>query len=660
MTTHSKSPAHIVIELFLLLFGTWTMASNLAVILQLEFKYLPYFFLGLLAITTISLIKIGFFNEWKQYKIPSLTTKYSQKEKQNTLSIVILILAMMAIALFSHSPALDDAHYIRTSVDMVDHPEKAVLLMDALGLFEGAPLIIPVYKAHSIETLCASISQLTGYPVIYIFHYFLPMLGAIIVVLVYFLLFRILFAEKAVLATILSFIMLLPVSLLPYGNYTFTHLHLGKGYLVAIILPIIIYYGLKATTEKGWKNWFLLALAQIVGIGMNGTALWLAPVVAGFAVIAGSLYQSPKSIFKNLAFSILTSTYIILFGIYIISNFHMPPFYVQKGMDTYTLFAFSFQRFFKSEVIMILSSAIILFTWVFTTNRLMRIISLVFPILSILIFYNPLISKYIAKYLVSEHTYWRTLWIIPFQLFLGIIAMSPFLYKKAIWQRIGKSFIALTILFTFLFYSFLPKLLDENSRLKIKSPTLKVTKEYAVAEEINTILNENDMLISPNIISLWISCMHHHPQTGIYRVMIPNNVIKKYVKALENGGIHEIETFEEWVDWYEAVDYSYPSKTKLSQRIRALQEKTNVKNLQIMLDYENRLILKQYISGNIQPENSNEFLSEGIDYYKVTAICLPTNNKWKSDIIEVMIAKNFYLNTTIENFDLWLRKNTMN
>jgi hypothetical protein len=56
--------------------------------------------------------------------------------------------------------------------------------------------------------------------------------------------------------------------------------------------------------------------------------------------------------------------------------------------------------------------------------------------------------------------------------------------------------------------------------IEFKSPGLKVTKEYEVSKKIHSILNVNDVLISPDLVSSWISTMHWHPKTLIYRNMI--------------------------------------------------------------------------------------------------------------------------------------------
>ncbi len=190
----------------------------------------------------------------------------------------------------------------------------------------------------------------------------------------------------------------------------------------------------------------------------------------------------------------------------------------------------------------------------------------------------------------------------------------------------------------------------------MKAPSLKVDDEYYIAKEINTVLDERDMLISPNLISAWISTMHGHPETGIYRLMVKSRLLKRYMNALEKGNKNKIRVFEEWVSWYDPVDYAYSSNTELSTKIKTLIEKTGSKKLRIFLDYENRLILKGYISGTSKPKDANLFLSEGIDHYAVTAICLPDNNRWKSGIIKVLKSKSFTLTKRLDGFELWTLK----
>ena len=650
--------ARISAELFILLFGIWTITSNLTVVFELPFIALGFFFPVLFISGIILLYRYGFFAEWK--------TKADFEKEKNTVrsatehiieyTFLLLVITMILVALSANTHNFDDAHYIRTAVDMVDHPEKPLLLNDALGLFEKAPLLIPVYKAHSIESFCAAISSLTGIPVIYVFHFLLPIIGLFLSVMAYLLLFRELIPQKALLATIISFVLIYVVSLRAMGNITFIRMHQGKGVLLGVILPLIIVYGLKTVRENKGRDWLLLALSQICAIGMNATALWLAPLVANLAVIAGSIAYKPSFLIRNIAYCLLSSLYIILFGLFLVANFQMPPFYITQDTEPVKLIADSVERVFGNGVAMYMSFFVIFFSWLFAPNRQSRMLCVVYPVVLLIVFYNPLVVGFIAENIVSEQTYWRTAWLIPLQVFIGIIGLSLFVKNKPSWLLYPKLIFIVGMFVVFLLYSPTKcRLLAPKSRVDIKYPALRVTNEYYVAEQINKILNEDDVLVSPNKVSMWISTMHHHPETLVYRIKFTIGVLYYYLDVLNKGGQEEMNKFISWTNWYKPSMYAYPSESKLAQGIRELREKSGVKALQVLLDYEFKLILKEYISGDTHPHNANEILPEGLDHYKVTAVCLPIGIKWKNEVIETLDKIGFQKIDTIDEFELWKR-----
>ncbi len=645
--------AKISAELFILLFGLWTVSSHIAVVFQLPFSTLSFIFPVLFGAGLFVMFKTGFFGDWK-------TTQ--PKEKPNRITetgFILLVVMMVFIALFANKHNFDDAHYIRTAVDMVDHPEKPLLLMDPLGLFEGAPLLISVYKVQSVESFCAGISSLTGVPVIYVFHFFLPIIGLFLSVMAYLLLFRVLIPQKAMLATIVSFMLIYAVSLKAMGNFTFIRMHQGKGLLLGVFIPLIITYGLKAAKDNNRRDWALLVLAQICAIGMNATAIWLAPIVANLSIISGTLLTKPTFLIRNAALGILSSAYVLLFGVYLIAFFQMPPFYASTDMDGLQLIAGSVNRVFGNGLAMYVSMFVIFFTWLFAPNRLTKMICLIFPAFLLLVFYNPLVAGFMAKYAVSEETYWRTAWLIPIQLFIGIIGISVFVKSKPGWLMYPKAAFVIAMFIIFLLASpTKSRVFAKDSRVDIKWPAPKVTPEFYIAKRINEQLDENDVLISPNLISMWISTMHQHPKTLVYRSKFSIGLLYQYSKHLHKAGDTELEKFTDWAGWYKPVDFKYPSETPLAQRIRQMQETTGIQALQIMLEAEFKLTLKEYISGKTRPKNAQVYFAKGLDYYHVTAVCLPENLKWKTEVVEILEEKNFQPIETIGKFELWKKELT--
>lgn len=653
------STAKISTEMFILIFGIWTISSNLAVVFQIPFSFLSLIFLVLFITFILILLASGFFKEWKAtgYNDIDVINSSEKSVKLKLIAFITLVVGLCFVVLYTKKPCIDDAHYLRTSVDMADHTEKPVLLYDALGMFENAPLFITVYKSHAIESFGAQISKLTGVPVIYIFHYLLPVIGICISAMVYLLIFTKILPGNSIPATIISFVFMYVVSLQVFSMNVFTKIHEGKGVLLAAVLPFIVLYGLKSSGERKGRNWFLLGLGQICAIGMNSTALWLAPVVANLSVIAGSIGQTKKQIAYNIGFGLLSSVYVVAFGLFILTGFDMPPFYITRNTDAISLLHLSFNQLFKGGIIFYNSIFLLLFSWLFAPNRISRAITIVFPVFLILIFFNPLFIDFISNNIVSERVYWRVAWIIPLQIFLGIIGSSFLYHKQNKWVKYSKFTFALILFITFVFN--LPgnnKIASFQNIFKVGTPPLKVSEEYYTSKQINDFLTEKDVLLSPGEISIWISTMHKHPQTLIYRIMISKKMMKGYMSKLEQKKSDDLQEFRQWAGWYTHSDYSYPISSNLSNRIKKLHKQTGIEELEIFLDYEFKLAMKQYISGNRSGTDISNHFMEGLDHYSVTAVCLPVELKWKEAIINALKLKNFQMADTINGFELWKRQ----
>lgn len=650
--------AKISSEVFILLFGIWTIASNLAVIFQIPFSYLGLIYILLFLVFIAVLIRTGFFNDWK--------TKISDESFNNKNSnlqlfaFITLVVMLFIVVLYTGKPCTDDAHYIRTSVDMVDHPDKAVLLYDALGLFKNAPLFITVYKAHAIESFCAQVSVLTGIPVIYIFHYLLPVLGIFISAMVYLMLFRKILPGKFILASIISFVLMYVVSLQVFSMNVFTKIHEGKGVLLAAVIPFIILYGLKSSGEHKSRNWFLLGIGQVCAIGMNSTALWLAPVVANLSVIAGSIGQSKKQMLLNVLFGVLSSLYVVAFGLYLAINFDMPPFYLTRNIDAISLLQLSLNRLFDDGIIFYLSVFIILFSWLFAPNRISRAITIIFPAFLVLIFFNPLFIDFIANNIVSERVYWRVAWIIPLQVFLGVIGSSFLFRPQKQWAKYFKLVFVLMLFFTFVFN--LPgnkKIASFQNIFKDRIPSLKVAEGYYTSEKINKLLTEKDVLLSPEEISIWISTLHKHPQTLIYRFMVGKRIMSNYLEILYQKKPEDLKKFSNWASWYVPSNYHYPISSDMSDKIKKLRKETGIEELEIFLDYEYKLAMKVYLSGKLSGTDIHEHFTKGLDHYKVTAVCLPVEMNQVTNIKGVLKSSGFKMISQIDEYELWKRSSTI-
>jgi hypothetical protein len=144
---------------------------------------------------------------------------------------------------------------------------------------------------------------------------------------------------------------------------------------------------------------------------------------------------------------------------------------------------------------------------------------LLYPLGALLTLLNPFIAGFVVRNVTSGSTYWRTLWVLPLPLFVGIVLAWPFLafqHMRAWWFRIP-AFVGM-LLFLIMVVAPQPALSTKKSgTAEFQWPGLNVDGGYEVARRIVGLSSPEDYVLAPESVALWLPTIHHHPRPLICR-----------------------------------------------------------------------------------------------------------------------------------------------
>ena len=531
-----------------------------------------------------------------------------------------VILAAVCLTLFAHRPDADDSQYINWAIAAVDTPNAPLLHHTTMHSIPNAPIKPPIYRLHSLEMLAASLSFIIRIPPIYIMHLVFPPIAAMLTIMAYGKLFRILAPKHWVYGVLAVFVFLCANGDVhrTYGNFSFVRLHQGKGIFVSVALPLIIAYGIQFASRPNIRTWLLLCCAQIAAVGTTLTALLIVPPVAIFAILTGIRKVSFTLQAKYILLGAASSLYIIGIGLYIqlwsletsqltrvssVSKIASPQMsdpvqssgYLKTGVQ---FLAKAVDMVFGHSHFAIMCAIFILMAWLVSESRITCRFCVVFPLGVVLCFANPLVSQFWVKYVTTPQTYWRIFWAVPMPAIAGIVLLTPLTIRAKIrlnaWMRFGVYLLLLVVI-----WGVLPEkhIFSKANHTQFRFLELKIPKTYSLARVINDTFDDRPNILAPESVTAWITTMHRHAYPLLAR-----------------------------------FTYTY-----------------------LLTEYRHeRLVLKRYITSSQKPENARMVFADGLQQFQVKCVCVPDANPWAEEIRDVLKISGFHKLQHLLKHEIWI------
>lgn len=421
-----------------------------------------------------------------------------------------------AVALVAHRPDGDDAFLLNLAVAAADRPDAAILARDTLhglpGPPTGVPAGLPLYRFHSIELLEAALAWLTPMRVIDAAHVVVPALAGFLAPWVYARLFRLLAPGRWIwaVAAALAWLLCVGDTHLGYGNMAFVRLHQGKAILLTLGVPLLVATALEFSLSPSPARWLRLALLQVACIGLSATALWVAPVVAGVALLAGAPWRA--SGLRRLSLGVLASLYPVAVGAALLTETRGALGALAYRLDREDLPGYALRMVLGSGPAASAALWMLLAGWSLAPSALGRRVCALFPLAFLLVFWNPWLAPWIADHVTSEPAYWRVFWMLPLPVFVGVALSAPLgppPLGGSPRLAAGVSALGAALL---LALAPTQQTLSSGNRVRLGFPGPKVPAgAYAAAQSLARRVGPGAVVLAPRDVSTWLVTLHAHP-----------------------------------------------------------------------------------------------------------------------------------------------------
>lgn len=334
------------------------------------------------------------------------------------------------LASVCHRPDADDALYLNLAVAAAVRPELPLLAADTLHGIEGLPLPLPVYRLHAIELLWAALARCFGLSVIDLAHVATPAIAGALIPLGLARLLRLLLPRDWGwgLAAALAFLLLAGGAVHGFGNFGFVRLQQGKAILLSVGVPWIAACALEFARAPSARCWARLAAVQIAALGLSASAVWLAPAVAGLALLSALVAE--RGSLRRIGFAALASAYPLAAGLAIRGETRaLFTAGTLRGefpvLSDAVLARSAIEPVLGNDPLASLLIGVMLLSGIFAATPAGRRFCTVFALGFLLFFWNPFVASWVAASITGPGTYWRVFWVLPLPILVAALATAP-------------------------------------------------------------------------------------------------------------------------------------------------------------------------------------------------------------------------------------------
>jgi len=454
-------------------------------------------------------------------------------DRRSRAAIWAMALASAAVTACLHLPNTDDVLYVNIAVALADNPARTLFSVDTL---HGAS-VIPhaAYRLHSFELLAGALSLVTGIEPLAILHLGLSIVAAALTPLAWWRLFRLLDPARAVwmVAAVLLWFVLDGTTPFSIPMHAFARLFQGKAVLLTLGVPALAAYGIELGLRPTLGRLIWLTAAQVAGLGLSATGVWLCPLVAVAGVIAAQPLR--WSALKTVALACATSSYVLAMGVWAFlrvrggldaggsddqlsagagsdvvraaASSMASAFDPENGFErirkAFTLTFFTFERG-------MIYGALLLLAWPLARTALARRYIVTCLVVGWFALCSPWLARLVADRVTGFSTYPRVTWFLPFGAALAVCFTS--LIAPAGPLRLRAASVALSAGALALFLGLAPRETVFEAANFRWLPRLKVERPaYDVALRLRRELPAGSPVLAPWTVALHLPMLLEAP-----------------------------------------------------------------------------------------------------------------------------------------------------
>ncbi|PIE55727.1 MAG: hypothetical protein CSA34_08130 [Desulfobulbus propionicus] len=358
--------------------------------------------------------------------------------KKESFFLCGFIIAAIIITLCLNRPDADDEGYLGLAVLFLDH---LYIPLDDMptGISKG-------YSLSYFEVFLATVSLVTGAPILVTYYFLVPSCLAAFAVLVHWRLLRLFVGNQWVVGMGIFLLVMLVWGDVhrTHANFGLARLFQGKAAFVTIVIPAIFFYFLEFYRTGAKRYAVLLFFTLATGVGCTPTGIIVGPMLLGLLIFA-NISLSQKDIRKNmmLAWGFVIPVF-LAFIMHFYFGFDRRAVHTSHGLQAHTtniemlkfVLGDGFRGIFALLCLMLCPLCV--------TDRNIQKPLRNFVLLLIIMLIFPYTSEFIGKTTYATAS-WRWLWIIPFPLLIAVV-MAKCFYLNFKIKRMKIGFIIFSIL----------------------------------------------------------------------------------------------------------------------------------------------------------------------------------------------------------------------
>lgn len=443
----------------------------------------------------------------------------------------VLALGAALITACLHLPNTDDVLYVNIATALADQPARVLFSEDTL---HGATAIPhKAYHVHAFELLAGALSLVSGVAPLAILHLGLAVFAGFVTPLAWARLFRLLDHARALwmVVVVMAWYVLEGTTPFDVSMHAFARLFQGKAILATVGVPAIAAYGIAFGLRPSVARLSWLGAAQVAGLGLSSTGIWLCPLVAVTSVAATQALR--LGAIRTLALACVSSGYVLAMGIWVLVGLRhgggatsseaadlvaresvadvidawAAVFRVDQGFErirkALTLTFFGLDRG-------LIYGAFLLLAWPLSRTALSRRYIAAFMCVGLFILCSPWLAAIVAHDVTGFSTYPRVTWFLPYGVALAICFVSPLATSGRRVLRHGS--LALCAALLAAFFAQVPKRTVFEAAHLAWPPGLKVERSaYDVALRLKQELPAGSAVLAPRSVSLHLPMLLASP-----------------------------------------------------------------------------------------------------------------------------------------------------
>ena len=586
--------------------------------------------------------------------------------RRQSIVLVLLALACAAAVLFVHRADSDDAFYINIAVAIVDMPREALLSWDTMHGIRDAPILLPVYRLHTLEVLVGALSHWSGVAAIRVFHIGVPFVAALLAPYAFARLLRLLSPQRWLIGVVVVVAYYLLIGDPPRGftNLGFVRMHQGKAILLTLVLPLLCAQSIEFALAPGLRRWAILFLTQAGAVGLTANAVWMAPVVVALAL--GSTIAIDARGLRRLFIGICSTAYPLAAALVIRASTVSTLGALERSFPDEGLFPQPRRAVLGNDPIGWLALLAIFGGWCFVRGHLARRVLTVFPLVLLVVFWNPFSATFVADTLVGRPTYWRVFWILPIPIFVALLMLQ---WLRAERGHIGtrqRTSLALIVFVGVLAARFVSRgFPDPEAPLgglgiarELPLPTIlaalvwSIGLERAAFSRIGWRLSGIAFVafcLLPKTYTLAESgrIFHGAPQPKVTRIAY--DAAERIAELAPQGSV-VLAPFEvaEWIPTVHG--YSYPLV------VRKIHMRPLSGSVLTAQEVSARFLLANAVSGERRPEQIAGLMKNAVAAYDLSLVCLDESTRDWNELRPAIEAAGFRFVEAEGRYEYWTRR----